>query len=175
MFLKQLIESKPLKNLLSAFSIHQPLPGQLPHIAQKNKFSPTSSLSICSRENPYNKFQLVKYISLISFLTPIHLFRLIWKIIFSTRWRMTNLRQLSWVLAKWWDVRIRLTMVMWSYPVWVELLWNHRLHHHDQYNQCNCQSFSKQKQQYWLTALYKCVYSLAGAHLCSLFSNVYFK
>lgn len=34
---------------------------------------------------------------------------------------------------------------------------------------------SKERQQLWFTALYKCVYSLAPAHLRSLFSNMDFQ
>lgn len=33
----------------------------------------------------------------------------------------------------------------------------------------------KERQQHWFTALYKCVYSLAPAHLRSLFSNMDFQ
>lgn len=43
------------------------------------------------------------------------------------------------------------------------------------YMQCNWPGCSKKRQQHWFTALYKCVYSLAWARLCSFFSSVDFK
>lgn len=50
-----------------------------------------------------------------------------------------------------------------------------RFHPHILYIQLNWPGPSKERQQHWFTALYKCVYSLAPAHLRSLFSNMDFQ
>lgn len=50
-----------------------------------------------------------------------------------------------------------------------------RFHPHILYIWLNWPGPSKERQQHWFTALYKCVYSLAPAHLRSLFSNMDFQ
>lgn len=50
-----------------------------------------------------------------------------------------------------------------------------RFHPHILYIQLNWPGPSKERQRPWFTALYKCVYSLAPAHLHSLFSNMDFQ
>lgn len=50
-----------------------------------------------------------------------------------------------------------------------------RFHPHILYTLLNWPGPSWERQQHWFTALYKCVYGLAPAHLHSLFSNMDFQ